>query len=213
MIKALKSYWAFTNDWYKLVMLVIVPILLIVLNCLFFHIWDAGDFLLVSLFVLYFIDAILDSFFMGGFYRKNNGALEFLQTSPRFAAFMKEIVLVDIVRRVLLYQIPFVTTLVCAMGDEYRLEWCSRHSFLPLFETLIAMLAIFVSRHFLTLSQAYATVMIGYMIILFCLLFLIMACAVNPWLVNGILVVCILLAGIATVWYTDKKVRASYYDA
>lgn len=216
MLRAIKSYWAFTSKLYKCVMLVVVPILLIVSNSVLFNVWvegEYGDFLLVSLFVLYAVDAMSDIFFMGGFYRKNNGALEFLQSTPRFEEFMNEVVLVDIVRRVLIYQVPFVTGLICAKGNEYRLEWCSRHSFLPLVETLVAMLVVLAARHFVASNQAYVCVAIGYMIILFSLLFLIMACAKMPYIVNGILLVCILLASIGTIWYTSKKVRDGYYDA
>lgn len=216
MLKVIKSYWAFTNNLYKWVMLVVVPVLLVALNSVLFNVWvagESGDFLLVSLFVLFFIDAVSDVFFMGGFYRKNNGALEFLQSAPRFEGFMRDVVMVDMVRRILTYQLPFVTSLICALENEGRLEWCSRHSFLPLLETFIAMLVVLVARHFAIINQVYICAMIGYTVILFSLLFLIMACAEAPFVVNGILVMCILLAGVGTVWYTCKKVRESYYDS
>lgn len=214
MLRAIKSYWAFTNDLYKWVMLVFVPIILIVSNSVLSNVWAEADYVfLSSLLLLYVADTMSDIFFMGGFYHENNGALEFLQSTPRFQEFMREVGIIDIVRRVLIYQVPFVTALVCAWENEERMEWCIRYSYFPLLETLIAMLVVLVARHWVLWNQAYVCTVIGYVAIIFSYWLLDVISNEPSVIVNGILVVCVLLAGVGTVWYTREKVRDSYYDA
>lgn len=214
MLRALKSYWAFTSDLYKWVLLAIVPILLVLSNSVLAGVFGEADYVfLSSLLVLYAADTMSDVFFMGGFYQKNNGALEFLQSAPRFEVLMREVAAADAIRRVLIYQVPFVTACLCVGENAERMEWCSRYSCFPLIETLIAMFVVFVARHFVVWNHAYVCTMIGYVIIVFSYWFLDVVHAEGAVAFNGILLVCILLAGVGTILYTGKKVRDSYYDA
>lgn len=210
MIRALKSYWAFTNGLYKLVMLVLLPIVLIVVN-MYLAVQGDGD-IVISLVVLYYIDTLSDNFFMGGFYSKNNDALEFLQSSTKFPRFAKEITIVDMVRRVLIYQIPFVIEMMYAIGNTEELEWSALNAFWPWLFVLTAQLVVVVSRHYVMWNQVYVCAIIGYSVMMLVFLFIASPYRVAPVITNLVLVVLVLIAGIITVRYTDKKVRESYYD-
>lgn len=209
MIRALKSYWAFTQGWYRLVMLVLVPGGLVLVNS---PILRESSTLIYSYFLLYAIDTMSDMGFMNGFYGKHNSALEFLQSSPRFERVSRDIVIVDMIRRTLTYQIPFLTILLSAGGDEEILQWYASDSFMPWIEILTAQLVVLVARHFVAWNHVYACAAFGYGTMLFGFMFLIFVGSEQPVLTNGILIVLILVADVVTVWYTLKKVRESYYD-
>lgn len=210
MLKAVKSYWAFTNDLYKLVMLLVLPIVLIVVNMYLVR-KGHGDGLM-TLYVLFFVDTMSDFFFMNGFYRKNNSALEFLQSSTKFSRVVKEITIVDIIRRLLIYQIPIVIELIAAVGSQEKLEWCKNNAFWPWLASLIAQLVLLVTRHFVMWNHIYACTSIGYAVLLLSFLFISIVCSAWPVVTNVVLIVLILITSIATIRYTDKKVRESYYD-
>lgn len=214
MLKALKSYWAFTHDLYKLVMLVLTPILLVIIN-IYLYANDVGSGLECFL-ILYGVDTISDLFFMNGLYKKSNDSLEFLQSSSKFQEMMREIVIVDIVRRVLIYHIPYFVILGCSIGNPEAMEWCRIMAVLPWLEVLTAQVVILVARHYVAWNQVYACVAIGYIIMLVLMIFIMLVNGIKGAIsevgMNAVLMVLVLIASIGTVWYTDKKVRESYYD-
>lgn len=214
MLKALKSYWAFTNDLYKLVMLVLTPILLVIIN-IYLYVNDVGSGLECFI-ILYAVDTLSDLFFMNGLYKKSNDSLEFLQSSSKFQKMMREIVIVDIVRRVLIYQIPYFVFLGCSIGNPEALEWCRAMAVLPWLEVLIAQLVTLVARHYVAWNQVYVCTAIGYILLMVMMIFSFFAEYIAGDIlevgVNAVLMVLVLIASIGTVWYTDKKVRESYYD-
>lgn len=209
MLKAMKSYWAFTNGLYKLVMLLVVPVVLIVSNVLL-SAQEYGNGL-SSLTILYVIDTMSDIFFMGGMYSKNNSSLEFLQSSPKFARVLREITIVDMVRRIFIYQIPFVVTLLCSIGDSEKLLWCEMDAFWPWLEILVAQIVVLVARHYVMWNQVFACVLFGFGTASLSFLMLKLS-TISPVVINVVLVLFILITAIITIWYTDKKVRESYYD-
>ena len=209
MLKALKSYWAFTSGGYKLVMLVVVPIMFVVLN-VFLSAQEYGDGL-SSLMLLYVIDTMSDIFFMGGMYRKGNSSLEFLQSSAKFSRVIRDITIVDIIRRIFIYQIPFVVTLICSIGNAEKLAWCAMDAFWPWLEILVAQVVVLIARHFVMWNQVYACVLFGFGTLSLSFLMLKLS-TLSPVVINVVLVVFILIIATATIWYSDKKVRESYYD-
>lgn len=209
MLKALKSYWAFASGIYKVLVLLVVPVLMILINLSLLH-EDVGSGIEVF-FVLFYIDTYFDYFFMGGFYSKNNSSFEFLQTSNRFSKFAKEVVSVDVVRRVLWYQIPYYVTLIWVIGRTGELEAWKTMAYVPWLLTLGAQLTILVSRHYTTWNIAYVCSSIGFLIIGTVLIVTLFA-KINPWVFSMVLIVGVVVAGFGTCLYTEKKVKESYYD-
>lgn len=211
MLKAIKSYWAFTNIAYKLVMLGLIPILLIAIN-IYVYQNDVGSGMECFV-VLFAIDTFSDVFFMGGIYSKKNGALEFLQSSPRFIKTIREITIVDIIRRILLYYVPYVTIMCCAVGDAETMEWLRVISMVPCIEILFAQMTVLVARHFLLWNYAYACTSAGYALMIFPM---VVAVGIQEMdfarKVHVVFIVLTIIATVGTIWYTDKKMKESYYD-
>lgn len=215
MLRAIKSYWAFTSRIYKLIMLVLVPLVWMLLNSFFLTqgtVEETGSVLNGSIILLFVIDTMSDYFLLGGFYRKNNSALEFLQTSTKFSRVIREICIVDMFRRWICYQIPFVTALINVWGNEEKTEWCALFSYLPWAATLVAMLVVVVERHFVVCNQVYLCVVIGYAVLMILMLLFGASSIEHAVVINGIFIGLILFAGVGMICYTDRKVRDSYYD-
>lgn len=213
MLKALKSYWAFTNLKYKLIMLVLFPLLLVVISMNVYRLKVELGF--ASFIMLYWIDMISDDHFMGGFYQRGNKDLGFMQSTPRFRKTMREIAVVDAIRRVVLYQIPYITLLWCSMGDVEAMEACRLMAFMPWLEALIAQMTVLIKREYTTAEEGNLSVSGGYicfLVIVFLIEWIGDMAGGNFIPVNVVLIVLILVAIIGTGWYTDKKMRESYYD-
>lgn len=213
MLKALKSYWAFTNHKYKLIMLVLLPLLLVVISINVYQLEVELGF--ASFIILYWIDVISDDHFMGGFYQKGNKDLGFMQSAPRFRKMMREVAVVDAIRRVVLYQIPYITLLWCSMGNAEAMDACRLISFIPWLEALIAQITVLLKREHVTGEQSSLSVGGGYvcfMVIVFLIEWIGDMAGGNFIPVNVVLMVLILVEIIGTGWYTDKKMGESYYD-
>jgi hypothetical protein len=209
MLRAIKSYLAFANSWYKLVMLVLVPILLVVVNVFVFP--NKTEISITSIFYLYIFDVIFEEFFLRGFYRKHNPILFFMQASPRFCDVINEIVIIDFARRVVVYQMPVFVVLWRSIGDEAAMEWCRTVSFMSWIGVLLAQAFVFLMRHSELGGGIFASLFWG------SISFTVIRYVIeeNDGVAMGaiyILVMLVLMIGIGTVWYTDKKMKENYYD-
>ena len=214
MLRALKSYWAFANSLYKLVVLVLIPVVFVVIN-IYVYQDDVGSGI-ESFLALYAVDTLSDIFFMRGFYRKGNDALKFMQGSPRFRKTMGEIVIIDTIRRIVLYQIPYITLLCCARESIEDMAWLKEMAVMPWVLILSAQCSVLVARHFVVWNHVYACTALGYMIMVTILLFVISIVEIpNEAFMKGVWILFIALTLIiasGTVWYTDKRMKESYYD-
>jgi len=160
---------------------------------------------------LYYADTVSDVFFMGGFYRKRNSALEFMQSSSKFSNVMKDVVMMDFVRRVLVYQIPLLIA-VAGAENAGEIQWCKLNAFWSWLMVLIAQCVVVAARHYELGHHIYACVAVGHCAMMFIFLFIAIASEALPVVTILVLVVLVVVAGIVTIRYTDKKVRDSYYD-
>ena len=162
------------------------------------------------------IDVVSDFFFMRGFYRKGNDTLAYMQGSPRFLETVREITIVDVIRRVMVYQIPYMVLLSGSIGEAGAVDWCRTLAALPWLETIMAQLVVLVSRHFVAWNHLYLCMTVGFVLIVISLILILFIGeqAVVNWTVgiNAVLMIVVLIAAIVTVRYTDKKMEESYYD-
>ena len=209
MLRALKSYWAFTNGIYKLVMLGIVPLALIV-GFVLSASEGAGNSLFF-MFALFVVDIGSDFFFMNGAYCKEQEFSNYIQSSSKYIALIKEVAGVDILRRVLMYQIPFVMELIFAVGDAGRMQWCKLNSFWPWLEILVAQCIVLATRHFIVWHKVYGAMVIGWIVMM--ILFVFFATVLEgSAVVNSVLIALIFVVSVVTIWYTEKKGKERYYD-
>lgn len=209
MLRALKSYWAFTNGIYKQVMLGLVPLVLIV-GHIMINKDDIGGSLFF-LFALFVIDTESDFFFMNGVYHKELGFPNFVQTSSKYMRFIRAVTVVDIVRRLLVYQIPFVMEFIYAIGDEERMQWCHLNAFWPWLAAFVAQCVVFVARHLLEWIKVHLAMTIGFVVMMILFVVVRELFAGNVML-NGFFLIVFLMISMVTVWYTEKKGKERYYD-
>lgn len=228
MLKAWKSYVAFTRSRYRMVVFFVIPVIcfLFTLGIMMREPTFIFLVLLTSSVGLMIAEPMSDYWFMGGFYGKSNSALEFLQSSNRFEEFMKHVVCVDFVRRICTHFGIYLG--ICGIGWCYDVGTGTTAldlaaglegnvyvllSFLPFLAVLFAQLEVLIGRHFYPWNHHYIVVMLGFMLMTPITIGLINMDVTGILLVDGILAVLIVAVGIGTVVYTKKKVRDSYYDA
>ena len=209
MLRAIKNYWAFTKLGYRLVVFVVLPIVILLLGA--FCIW-AQIPIMVAMLLGYIYMPTVDNWFLGGFYAKNNSSLEYLQSSNRFKTMIRDVVLVDIVRRFILYVGVYIVVFVAGMNHPEQMEGYRICSFLPMFCFVISQTGILVARHFMTWNQAYAVGAVLMLIESVCLAPLVDITEKYTWFVQGVLAVLAIAIAIIVVLYSMKKVRDSYYD-
>lgn len=213
MLRAIKNYWAFTKLGYRLVVFVVLPIVILLLGA--FCIWAQIPIMVAMLLGYIYmptVDIMVDNWLLGGFYAKNNSSLEYLQSSNRFKTMIRDVVLVDTIRRFILYVGVYVIVLVAEMNHPEQLEGYRICSFLPMFCFVISQAGVLVARHFMVWNQAYAVGAVLMLVEAVCLAPLVDITEKYTWLVQGVLAVLAIAIGIIVVVYSMKKVRDSYYD-
>ena len=213
MLRALKSYWAFTNYRYKLIMLVLIPIIFVVVNVNMYRHEIGSGF--DSFLILYWIDMASNNHFMNGFYPKGNRALGFMQSSPKFKRTMREVAVVDAVIRVVFYHIPYITLLMCAKGDAEALEFCNQIAYVPWVQALIAQIFLLIGHEYKAEEGNVLTLFGGHicmMIIVILIGWIGSQAGGNYKPVIAVLMVLMLIMIIATARHSDKMMEESYYD-
>lgn len=214
MKRALKSYWAFTGKGYRIVVLFLFPLLAVLVPVITGII---EPMLLVIALIGYYIifmiaEPLSDFWFLGGFYSKNKGAMEFMQSSNRFASVIKDVVVVDLLRRVL--QNVFIYLLMVCIGVMTKIEQEGYllFAFFSIFEILLGEVVTFIGRHFDMWNYYYVVVILGFLVASFFMAYAIINLQELLWLVCLVFLLLALILGVIIVSYTNKKVRDSYYD-
>lgn len=214
MKRALKSYWAFTGKGYRIVVLFLFPLLAVLVPVITGIIEPM--LLLIALIGYYIIfmiaEPLSDFWFLGGFYSKNKGAMEFMQSSNRFASVIKDVVVVDLLRRVL--QNVFIYLLMVCIGVMTKIEreGYLLFAFFSIFEILLGEVVTFIGRHFDMWNYYYVVVILGFLVASFFMAYAIINLQELLWLVCLVFLLLALILGVIIVSYTNKKVRDSYYD-
>lgn len=213
MLRTIKNYWAFTKWGYRLVVFLVLPVVLLLINafCLFTEIPTMVSMLIGYIYVVP-VDILTDNWFLCGFYGKNNSSLEYLQTSNRFKRMIRDVVLIDTIRRFILYVGLYLIVLVAGMNQPEQLEWYKVCSFLPMLCFVISQIGVLIARHFFAWNQVYAVGAFAMVAEGICLAPMLGFTENHFWLVQGILMVLAIAIGIIVMAYSLKKVRDSYYD-
>lgn len=213
MLRAMKNYWVFTKLGYRIVVFVVLPVVILLFGA--FCIWTEIPIMVAMLMGYVYmvpVESIIDNWFLGGFYSKNNSSLEYLQSSNRFKTIIRDVVLVDIVRRFVLYVGVYIIVLAAGMNHPEQAEWYRVCSFLPMLCFVISQAGVLIARHFAAWNQAYAVGTLAMIAEAACLFPMMNFTEKYIWLVQGILMVLAIAIGVIVVAYSMKKVRDSYYD-
>lgn len=212
----IKNYWIFTSKAYKFIMWLVLP--LVSIGTSLWGYFSEQYFVILVPTILCFlifpiIDVISDYWLLPGFYAKGNSSLEFLQTTTKFQKMIRDVVIVDIVRRVVLYAGTYAMLYVLLSNKGVEAQaFIQIYFYQPVLNVLVAQTAVFVARFFRSLQQVFA-----------CSMFSTVPNAIYISVVKPLpqaveQPIVIALAGVAvamiavTIWFTQKKVRDSYYD-
>jgi len=215
VLRAVKNYFAFTSWVYRLVVFFLMPLLSILYGNL--GVITGGEvpgivFQLPVFMLVIVVECITDYWFMGSFYSKHNSSLEYLQTSNRFKNIIKDVVVVDIIRRFITGIALYGVFVIIAWVVGEPLHFYQGFAFLPLYSFVMVMIANFISRHFNIVQYVYLAATLTMMVT--ALGFVPMEIVtenVTFWTLGILLVLCVVVS-VITVWYSLKKVRDSYYD-
>ena len=217
MKQKIKSYLVFTSVLYKILMLLVLPVLLLGIQ-VFASVVFQGTVIPLSILVLIFAEIFGDTFVLGGIQEKNSEKMDYLKTSPRGMKVMKSVLIMDLLRRFLSCVVIFGLLRVSmwvfgATPGSERLAGPGALLLAVLLTYTFSVLGIFLSRFgsllWINMLCAYAGAIVGLV------LFFIGTGGMLPLLLPlmntamGILAVGL---SILTVKIAMMKVEGSYYD-
>lgn len=216
MKRAVKNYLVFTGWGYRICILLLLPLLFVGFHGLVFFVEDGMPlaFMLIVGYCTYIMaDVAGDYWFLPGFYKKNNSAVRFLQTSNRYKTLIRDVVVLDMLRRFLAYGLLYGVMYLMGMRKEAQKEWFILFSFMPLYCFVISQTAVFFIRHFNSWQHTISTSSLAaWLIVPF---FFLMEHGMEHGYTKicfAVLGVLAVLVAVITILYSMKKVRDSYYD-
>ena len=224
MKNAIKSFWAFTPLSYKLLMLFIAPMLVVLFNVvLLLGVGELGGVLglLISFVSLCMLDVFSDEWVLKGFYMKSNSSLEFLQTSNKFERLIKDIVIVDMTRRILMYLFLYGAIAVIGVSVQGKEMWSAYYSiyaYFPLLMFVVSQAMLWAVRHFNSLQSMWISASMSTVVLWLAITVLTFFGAKMNYgpvylvVVYGGLALLAIAISVVIVGYSIKKVRDSYYD-
>lgn len=212
----IKNYWAFTGKAYKFVMWLVLP--LVAIGTSLWGYFSDNEMLIVVPIIICFlifpiIDVISDYWLLPGFYAKGNSSLEFLQTTTKFQKMIRDVVIVDIVRRVVLYAGTYAMLYVLLSNKDIESQaFIQIYYYQPVLNILVTQTAVFVARFFRSLQQVFGCSMFSAVPnAIYISVVKPLPQAVEQSIVMVLACVAVVMI-VVTIWFTQKKVRDSYYD-
>ncbi len=217
MKRKIRSYLGFTSFWYKLLLLLVLPVLLLGIQ-VFASVVFQGTVIPLSILVLIFAEIFGDTFVLGGIQEKNSEKMDYLKTSPRGMKVMKSVLVMDLVRRFLAFVVIFGLSglMMLVFGATPGAEKMAGPEALLLAVLLtytLSVLGIFLSRFgsllWINMLCAYAGAIVGLV------LFFIGTGGMLPLLLplmNTVMGILAVGLSILTVKIAMMKVEGSYYD-
>ncbi len=211
MIRAIKEFGAYTKIFYKLLTCVVSPALYLLMYGVYFKgLIPLNVAALAGVMWATNVEIMSDSSLLGGFYKKNNSSLEFLQSSNYFKGLLRNIVLVDMGRKFLEY-VVLCGVLGIVLGAKWQEIW---HALITsMFTVLLIYIACLIQRHFTNWYNTYC-VAVGATVVG---TFTIAGCSFGNWTAYAPVAtvgLAVLNMGViaVTLVYSLQKVRDSYYD-
>ncbi len=104
----IRSYLVFTPFWYRVILFVILPVVLLGLQAVV-AVKTGGIWTLMPLFVpvLVLVEVMADTWFLGGIQEKSSEKIDYLKTSSRGMGVMRSVLVLDQVRRICFFVLLF----------------------------------------------------------------------------------------------------------
>lgn len=212
----MKNYWGFTSWLYRLLMWVIFPT--VALGTILWA-WVSSDSdvvvipTILCLVIAPIIDVMSDVWLLPGFYVKGNSSLEFLQSTTKFSTMIRDVVVVDIIKRVVFYVGTYALLfVVCANKEASAKEFIEVYGYQPVLNILVVQIAVFIARFFGSVQQVFGIAMFSSVPnAIYILLVKPLPMEIERIYVIGMAVLSVVVIAV-TIWFSLKKVRDSFYD-
>lgn len=213
MIRKIKCYLVFTPFWYRLILFLIMPLVLIALQAAMAQrqTWNMAVSLNLTIaLVLLEVEVFLDYWAFGAISTREGMQLTYLRTSPRGIKLLKTALGVNLVRQLFAGLIPMLLGFVCRlqMGEGFVSEYAAGSLAYILLGYIFLVTASTIARFFdgMMLNLAIASIALTIMM----LVGIFMLSALPGML--AILVPLAVLASIASVGIAVYRVKEGYYD-
>lgn len=214
MIKALRSYFVFAGWSYRIIILLIVPSILIGIDFLLDKVMLEPGGLIQTVFMLMYgvllviAETMGEYWFLAGINSKKRKSMEYLKTSNGYLDCMKNILMVDTVRRMVTIGLVFFF-----MGNfdiktaEGLTRWSEKMACMCVVMG-VAQTAVWIARHMVMINFVFLTAYLcGIAVLLLMLLTL-----QFPLVCGVVSAVYVVGFSIFSIWYTLQKVKGGYYD-
>lgn len=211
----IRSYLVFTSLWYKIIMFVVLPLVLLGIQ-VFSTIVFRGTAIPVFVMILIMVEIMADYWFLGGIQEKGSEKIDYLKTSPRGMEVMKSALFIDLVRRFLfhtgIFGLARMITLILESSDRVGELIGFGELLLVIFLSYtLSVLGIFISRF---TSYLWVNLLCGYIGAIAGLVILLVCTSIPAPLVLPNAALVVLGGGISVliVKIAMLKVEGSYYD-
>lgn len=217
MKQKIRSYLVFASFWYKIIMFIVLPAVLLGIQ-VFSAAAFGGTSIPLSLSALVMMEIMADNWFLGGIQEKNSEKIDYLKTSAKGMKVMESALIMDLARRFLscvgIFGISWLIMLIFGApeGSEKVVMIDSAELLLAVFLTYtLSVLGIFLARF---TSYLWVNLLCGYIgAIAGLIIFLVGAATPFPAVLIDI-AMAVLGVGLSVlaVKIAMIKVEGSYYD-
>lgn len=212
----IKNYWVFTGKIYKVVLWLVLPV--VAIATILWGYFSENEMVVVIPTVLCFIlypivDILSDFWLLPGFYAKGNNSLEFLQSTTKFQKMMRDVQIIDILRRVIFNLGTYALLYVLLSNKDVQSQaFIQIYFYEPVLNILVTQTAVFIARFFPSLQQVFGCSMFGTVPnAIYVTVVKPLPLETEQLFVTAFAVLAVVMIGV-TIWFTQKKVRDSYYD-
>lgn len=212
----IKSYLVFTSHWYKIIMFIVMPVVLLGIQVFVATMFPVLRDICILLFVmiLVLVETIADYGFLGGIQEKGSEKIDYLKTSPRGMEVMRSALVMDLVRRFLsnvgIFGLSCLIILIFGPSDE-KIGMLGMLLFVIFLTYDLSVLGIFISRFtsylWVNLLCGYIGAVAGFVIVL---------AGAGGFIPIVLIEIALVVLGVGLSVLTVKiamlKVEGSYYD-
>ncbi|MBR4027890.1 MAG: hypothetical protein IKJ01_10175 [Lachnospiraceae bacterium] len=216
MIRAIRSYFVFSEWRYRIILFVVIPISFIGIDYLLSQILTAGNIkdgveiaiMVIGASILVMAEVFGEYWFLAGINSRKGKNMEYLKTSNCFLEIMKSCLIVDWMRRWITISVVFIITGDFDMKSaEGVLKWGKIFAGICL-TVAIAQIGVYLARYMTLFHFVFLIAYISGSITVFAMI-LVMNYPLVGGIVSGVLAVG---SGMFSVWHTLKRVKGGYYD-
>lgn len=216
MLFGCKSYLVFTSRVYKIFVFLVVPVFLIIGDILMNYVLGMNLFIFL-LMAMGAFEIMADNWFLGAFCSKEAEPMDFLKTSPKGDRVMQNVIVIDLVRRLVqLCLLAFIFYLIdmSASGSEQLAEGINGFQiYIPAIFTsyCVSVFGTLITRFFTSIWLNFIVAYLSYTVET--VVFLLIGYLFDfSWVISVVVIIASLVLSVPEVGLAIRKYRGGYYD-